>query len=170
MSIMDCVPQVRLCLKHHQQWFIGLPLGMSFSHCVRVSLMIAGGTTLNSGSSCPSPGQQYSLHTTACPFENTEVRLAHNDYWWLLAVSQYQEQGECTCVLVETGLAKLSWKNELGRLENTHKASCEKWNLLVTWPAQDLMENNWNITTFIQRFIVCITSTTVLQRYLAQFK
>ncbi len=32
-----------------------------------------------------------------------------------VAVSQFQERREQTCVLVETSLAKFPWKNKLGR-------------------------------------------------------
>ncbi len=35
-------------------------------------------------------------------------------------VSQFQEHKEETCVLVETGLARLPWKNELGRMREVY--------------------------------------------------
>ncbi len=44
------------------------------------------------------------------------VKLPHGE-GKTKAVSQFQERRERTCVLVETGLAKLPWKNELGRTQ-----------------------------------------------------
>ncbi len=43
----------------------------------------------------------------------------------ILAVSQFQERREWTCFLVETGLVKLPWKNELGRTREHRTHSCE---------------------------------------------
>ncbi len=41
--------------------------------------------------------------------------------WNTMAVSQFQEREEWTCVIVETSLFKLPWKNELGEREDTER-------------------------------------------------